>query len=207
MKFKLWIELQDLLGKIHTAVDTELADQIINFVSTANYVPNKFPFSKNKFSTKELEKSSWQEVASKYLDSVSLLKLKYRLSMFSSLDKKEHEKMMFEYPERNYFAMIHRISSVYGWGLDYINNLDHNDVLALLQEIEVDAQFEKEWEWDLSEKSHSYNPTTKQSVYNAYPRPTWMQREIVPPKKIRVKKSTLPSGVIQNLGDFDDNLA
>lgn len=117
------------------------------------------------------------------------------------------EDMPWDYPGRSWFAWAHRFANFYGWSLDYIAGLDVDVAIKLLQEMLVQDQLEKEWEWGLSERAFPYNSSTKKYEYKPLSRPAWMYPEMKSKKKriIQIPKSMMPVGNIvkrNGLADF-----
>ena len=101
----------------------------------------------------------------------------------------------FDYDGRMWYLWSHLLARHYGWTLEYIANLDIDEAIGHIQEILVDEQLEREWEWATSEVAYSYNQATKHSELRPLPRPAWMKmRKIEPPKKIRIHKMFVPMG-------------
>lgn len=110
----------------------------------------------------------------------------------------------WEYGERLWYSWLHTFSKQYGWNIEYIAQLDVDDAFALIQEISLDEQFDKEWWWSLSEVAYEYEKTTKKSRLKPLPRPDWMrratktyQKSIESPKqKVSINPAFIPPGVI-----------
>lgn len=106
----------------------------------------------------------------------------------------------WEYPGRSWFFWLNLFSSTYSWTEDVIANLDIDTALGLYQEIEINNQLNKEWEWGLSELAYPYNKSTKTSKYKPLARPEWMMPMI--PKQlpvIKMRRDMLPVGNIIDL--------
>jgi hypothetical protein len=110
---------------------------------------------------------------------------------------KENKKQPWEYPGRNWYYWLNTLCKVYGWSKEQVENLEIDDGIGLLQEILIDEQMQKEWEWGISEVSHGYNADTKKSEFHELPRPEWM-KDITPatPKRFKMLKSMLPAGIV-----------
>lgn len=81
----------------------------------------------------------------------------------------------WEYKGRQKYLIVHTLAREYGWSMEYIYNLDAYDGMALFQELLLQEQFEKEWQYNLSEKSTKYNKQTKTSTHVPLERPAWMK--------------------------------
>lgn len=190
MKFKLWISLQDILDDIHKAVDTDqLSSKIYEFVSTALFI-----------SEEDLDSKHWAETAVLFLDVNNATKVEIPIPMFKSSSGKK-QPLEWDYKGRNYYAWVHPLCKEYGWTLEYVDELDHNIALALIQEIELDKQFNREWEWSLSEMAYPYDTSSKKSKFVPLDRPSWMRKTYEAPKISRMKKSLMPSGSVVRLDE------
>lgn len=138
----------------------------------------------------------WKEVAIAYADILTANILELQLPFMKFRSAKKAEPLPWEYPDRDWHSYAHLFAKQYGWTLEYIAELSVEDALKLLQEILVDDQLKKEWEWDLSEKSSGYDEAAKKAKHIDLPRPDWMVVIPPPPKKIKMKRSFLPMGVI-----------
>ena len=81
-----------------------------------------------------------------------------------------------------------------------IEILDIDTAIGLYQEISIDDQFEKEWEWSLSEIAFPYNQSTKKQEYKPLERPEWMLP--ISPKQLptmKMRKDMMPVGNIVDL--------
>lgn len=110
----------------------------------------------------------------------------------------------WEYKERLWYSWLHTLAKAYGWNVEYISQLDVDDAFALVQEISLDEQFSKEWEWSISDVAYEFDKSTKKSRLRALPRPDWMRRasktyqdSITKPKSVpRINPAFIPPGVI-----------
>ncbi len=118
--------------------------------------------------------------------------------------KEKSKPMPWEYQGRAWYFWLNLFAKAYGWDAEKVGALDIDDAVALYQEIVIDEQLEKEWNWGLSEISYEYNKTTKKSVFRPLPRPDWMKRVIGKPQPVRERKihsSAVPAGIIINLDE------
>ena len=104
----------------------------------------------------------------------------------------------WDYEGRTWYLWSHLIASKYGWTLDVIENLYFEDAVALIQEILIDEQLQKEWDWSLSEIAYSYNKITKKSEFKSLLRPSWMvgMNKIKEPEVVKMPVSMMPVGNI-----------
>jgi hypothetical protein len=106
----------------------------------------------------------------------------------------EDKKLPWEYPGRTWYFWLNLFSAKYSWSVEYIAKLEIDDALGLLQEIKIDEQMTKEWDWGLSQNAYGYNETTKQSEFHELPRPNWMRSIAPPAPRMKMLKSMLPVG-------------
>ena len=73
--------------------------------------------------------------------------------------------------------------------------MDIDTAIGAYQELSIDEQLQKEWEWGLSEVAYSYDSSTKKSRYVPLQRPAWMN-PIIPKQLpvVKMRKSHLPVG-------------
>jgi hypothetical protein len=80
------------------------------------------------------------------------------------------------------------LAKSYGWTLEYISNLTVQEALPKIQEILVEEQNNKEFLWIMSDRSATYNESTKTYQANPLPRPNWMSRHIDIKKELKTTK-------------------
>jgi len=178
---KSWLALQDLGLKLHKAVEKhdDVAKHCVFYVSTALSIPED-----------KLENLPWYEVAVA-LQTIQITNApKYNFPFLNMRIKDTKE--CWDYDERTWYIWSHLFAKDYGWSLEYISALDVDDAIALAQEIAVEEQLKKEWEWMTSEIAYQAKDGFKE-----LPRPDWMRYSSEPPKipKIRIRKDFLPSGI------------
>ena len=104
----------------------------------------------------------------------------------------------WSYEGRGITIWVHRLATTYQWSREEILDLVPEEAVVYLQEIILDDQLRKEWEWNLSPQSQTYNKITKQTHHQPLPRPSWMvERE---PQTVKIPMSALPMGVVIDLG-------
>jgi len=105
---------------------------------------------------------------------------------------------LLDYENRSWYQVAHMLAKEYGWSLEEIAQIDIKDAAALIQEILVDEQLEREWQYSLSEVAYSYDPHTKKSVYKPLKRPSWMYAGVVqkPLPKYKIPRDLLPPGIV-----------
>lgn len=186
---KAWLRLEDLREEITEAAGREdregLVAKIYSYLSVA--ISANIAFSK----------ISWFDIVGAYVELIKLNRPIYEFPLLRMVNDIK-EKIGWNYKGRTWYAWAHTLSEAYGWSLEYIAELDIDDAIALIEEIAVKDQLEKEWEWALSEKSVSYDKQGK-GTFKELPRPSWMiDVTIHMPRKSPIKKSMIPVGnVIQ----------
>lgn len=186
-----WLILSDIHSKIQDAADTKnfdgVSDSLIEYVSAAvGYCPQL----------------NWLDFCGLFTEIIKVNNIDDRYPILKPSEKKQ-EKKPWEYFGRSKYFWIHILGKSFGWTKEYILNLDIDDAVALLQEIEISEQLDREFRWDLSEIAYSYDTNTKTSKHNPLPRPDWMMES--PAQKYLQRKhskppiSMMPVGNVQSL--------
>lgn len=105
----------------------------------------------------------------------------------------------WDYEGRTLAIWINAFAETYHWSLFEILNLPLNMAVYLYQEIAVNTQLKREWEYSLTELAYPYNETLKKSEFKPLHRPDWMQDSpdtLIPVTKIR--RDMLPDGVVMD---------
>lgn len=145
----------------------------------------------------DFEGLPWYESAEALSSVWELNQITLKLPILS-VPKSEDSPPPWDYPERDWYFWAHILASRYGWTMEYIAEIDVDDALALLQEIEVEAQLDKEWEHSLSEIAYPVDPSSKKSKFVPLKRPRWMEGQvalIIKTRKFPVK--FLPPGILK----------
>lgn len=100
----------------------------------------------------------------------------------------------YDYPDRNWSWVVHKLASRYGWTRHYIMDLWPEEAGAYLQEILVSEMHEAEERHSLSELAYKYDSVSKTSRYVPIPRPSWMLPKLEF-KPVKMLRSMLPYGV------------
>jgi len=196
-KLKRWLVLEDTRSSIKEAADSgdeQLAELIFSYLSVA-------------FDVQDIGWSSlpWLQVAELYTTAltVNLPRLSFPILQVHVKDERE---VAWDYDGRTWYLWSHMIMSSYSWTLNYVSKLDIDDALALIQEILIEEQTAKEWDWSLSEIAYPYNESTKKSEFKPLEKPEWMrvQGEIKPIKKIKILRKHMPIGNVVKLGGEKD---
>lgn len=190
LNLKDWSRLDDIRQKINTEAEAGRWQIVPNLIIESIILCGA-----------EIEDPPWMDVAELYVEAVTLNQPRIKFPIFTS--KEKGKKMPWEYEGRTWYFWLNLFAGQYGWAAQDIGELDLDDAFGLYEEIVVDDQHEKEWEYGLSEMAYVYNTTTKKSHFRPLSKPDWM---LLSPdqakksvKKIRMPKSALPVGEIINL--------
>lgn len=195
-KFRTWIELEDFRNQMTKAVDVEeFTDLVLRYLSTAL-----------EFSASDLEDLPWKEVAGAFTETMNA-NSDIRVLPFMKFPVKTDDPLPYEYPGRTFYYYANLIAKSYGWSLDTISTLDVDEALALIQEISIDEARNKEWQWELSDRSIGWDEQLKKTKHNPYPLPDWMLPIPTEPKKYRIPISLLPVGNVIRYPRPDDKPA
>ena len=189
---KKWIELGDIRKKIEEGKDAD------------KYLCSYLTFALGKY---RWDKLAWIDFVEDFVFAVELNQPKQDFPIFS-VKKKGNESTKYETP--TWYIWGNVIAKAYGWTLEYIADLDVETGIGLIQEILYDEQSEKEYLWNISDRSVGYNKDSKQSYLIPYEMPEWMRppRETVfeEPKKVKIKKGMLPMGPITTYESIKGNV-
>jgi len=123
---------------------------------------------------------------------------KIEIPLLKNIEGSEkHVLESWEYSGRTWYWISNLFAKSYGWSLNKIEKLNVNDAFALLQEILVDEQLEKEFLWARSDVAYKYDKVTKKSTLIKLNRPNWMKKNLDIPSEsnvTRMPKSLLPIG-------------
>lgn len=109
--------------------------------------------------------------------------------------QRDEKKLPWEYEGRSWYFWLNLFAKNYGWDEETISSLDIDTAIGAYQEIAIDEQLQKEWEWGLSEVTYSYDKSTKKSKHTPLQRPAWMNPIISKQLPVvRMKKSHIPVG-------------
>ena len=195
-KFKQWFMLDELKGNILDCIhsgDNKFSEYIIEYVRMA------FDLEDSTM----LSELPWWEIAVAFerASLANLTKLKLPMLLKKGDEKKKDIKEVtyaWDYPERTWYFILHQFIYNYGWTIDTVENLDVDDALALLQEINISDQLNKEFYYSISEIAYPYDEARKLNVFKPMERPEWMKEfvKVLPPKKVKILKSMMPVGLI-----------
>jgi len=181
-KLKKWLELEDIRDDINKALKNwdsdEIARQSCLYVSTA-------------LSSGDVQDIAWYDVAIAIsaIGSVCSLGYDFPFLRVELKDKKE----AWDYCGRTWYIWLYMLAKEFGWTSEYIAELDVDDALALAQEIAVNEQIEKEFQWAISEV-----PYQSKDGFKPLDRPKWMlyNTSVSPIRKTKIRKEFLPVGAI-----------
>ena len=181
---KQWLTLEDERVKLSKAVEIHdrenVAKQLVSVVSTALSVDKETLYLR-----------PWYEVAIAY-QTIALLNMpRYEFPFLTS--KVKDKKDAWDYEGRTWYIWANIFANKYGWDLKTVSELDVDDAIALAQEIAVDEQLEREWEWMTTEIAYQAKEGFKPLERPDWMRYTKMQQEI---PVLKIRKDLMPSGVI-----------
>jgi hypothetical protein len=189
-KLREWLKLDAIREKLTDAIDAKDIDGIANSLCTFVSVASD---------AKEIETLPWYEVADAFITVEIENQPKYKFALFRS-KKESIDDPAWEYEGRQWYWWLNILASRYGWSAEYIAELDVDDATGLLQEILVDEQLEREWQWSLTELAYPYNESTKKSNFKPLDRPKWMMT-VLPENQpkiptIHIRKDMFPAGIV-----------
>lgn len=199
--FGLWTKLEELTAKAGEAVGTKISEfpeLIISYVSTVSFFPRFI-----------LNNLYWESAIKIYFLAIKMYSPnKIPMLISEKKEKKRNvnsitKKYGWEYTGRDKYYYQHLLASSYGWELQYINNLDINIALPHIQEILTTTQLDREFLWSMSEIAYPYNSTTKESKFSPLARPYFMEEVAGDIKKVKILKSMLPAGVINDTSGME----
>lgn len=188
-KFRKWIELEQIRDKIQTNLRNNSSEEASNAI--IEYISQCIDIDKD-----EVNQSAWSEVAMAFVNIMSLNEPRFIPAYMRFVEQQKERKEIWDYDNRAWYVYAHMLAKEYGWTLDYSANLDIDDALKMIQEIMLEGQLRKEWEWTCSQNSVGYDSSTKQSKIIELPRPTWMRPAPAQPKKVKILKAHLPMGMV-----------
>lgn len=196
-KLKRWLFLEEINRKIQEATEKEDSSEFLyqyySLISVAIGI-----------STEILYELPWIDVAVAYTQIRNILIPEYDFPML--MTKTKNKSSDWDYEGRHWFIWLNLFAKSYGWSVEYIENLDVDNAIALMHEIISDDFYSREWQYSLSDASVTIDPATKQGKYKPLPRPEWMQmktkKEELP--KVKIPKSMLPAGIVVKWQDNND---
>jgi hypothetical protein len=191
LKFGPWADRESIAYEINHSLDAKSADVgklMTAYTSISLNIPIEW-----------LNRMGWTTVMGLYFVSQSCHVPK-KIPFLSGDSKKESRKYGWDYPGRSPIHWTHLLASTYGWGVEYIRGLDLDVALGLIQEILVDAQLDREFQWSMSEIAYPYDSASKTSKYKPLPRPDYMLEKAKEIRMVMVRKDMLPVGIFVDVG-------
>lgn len=195
-RLKQWIQLDELHSEIREATTRNDIQQLMDLVSEFLVVA----FSNS--SSEVWLALEWEQVLTLLSDILVMNQIRIKLPLIDNNYEKQEKKDAWEYKGRAWAYWVNRLASSYGWTVDKIEALYIEDAVQLLQEILLDQQFKREWEWSQSEIAYPYDASTKKSVFKPLARPSWMKPIPEAPKTVKMLKSMMPLGNVINMNDL-----
>jgi hypothetical protein len=178
-----WLQLEDVVNKIKEG--ESIAKDIYSYLSIA--LGEEIDFSK----------IPWYVPAEAFADILRINNVKYDFPILRI--KTKDIEYPWDYEGRSFYIWAHLFADNYGWDIKYISKLDVDDAVALVQEISIEEQLHKEWEWSLSERSIKYDKRGR-GKFQPLKRPDWMQlpsQELLKKtEKMKIPIAMIPAGVV-----------
>jgi hypothetical protein len=188
-KFRLrkWLELEDNFSDFREAADSKdrekLTQSLYSYLSAALNID-----------TTVLSELGWYEVCSAFLTLKNFNAPNDKYPILKGTEKSSDQS--WDYKGSTWYSWAHSIAGKYGWSIEYIADIDVDDAIALMQEILVDDQLTREWQWSMTEIAYPYNSSSKKSEFHPLDRPSWMQSKHPEIKITKIPKFLMPVGNI-----------
>jgi len=191
LKLRQWLLFEKAQVNIKKLIENKQTDEYANALCLL--VSNTLGAPLN-----QVQDAPWYDVVSAYglINELNQVRGIPLTKQTGPPDSKEPE-IPWEYSGREWYWWLHTLSKEYGWLPGQVEELDIDDAISLLQEILVDEQINREWQWSLTELAYPYNETTKKHVFKALKRPEWMRDQpqvILPGLKLKFPKFMIPVG-------------
>lgn len=165
-----WLVAEEIRDTIFESADKKdssgFVSGIYSFLSALAFVDEK-----------EFENIPWYEVLEAYY--LVSIENAPRLDLSIIKAEKKTDRGLpdaWEYKERLWYSWVDALAGRYGWNIEYISDLDVDDALALIQEISLREQFDREFQYSLSEIGYEFDRASKKSRLKPLPRPSWMSK-------------------------------
>ncbi len=195
LRLRAWSTLEGLKRELDTATSKHDFNQI--FDCMVNFIEVAVSPSPSNIKWDELP---WYEFLEIYSKTVELNSPTIEFPILRGGSSGDTKKLPWEYEGRSWYFWLNLFAKNYGWDEDTISNLDIDSAIGLYQEMEIDHQLEREWEWGMSEIAYPYDKSTKSGKYKPIPRPSWMLPMV--PKQLpvmKIHKAHLPMGNVVDL--------
>ncbi len=188
LRLKKWVQFESLKENInieakHGNVD-DFSEALLSCVSLCI-----------NMSVDKIKDAPWIEVASAYRSCQEINSPSIDFPIFFTSARLQ-KSIGWDYEERHWYVWVHNLARSFGWSLEYIAELYIDDAIALIEEIYVQDQLDKEWEWSHSEIAYS----NKDGKFSPLPRPPWMESGYKNVKeeamKTKIPKGMMPVGKI-----------
>lgn len=198
LRLRKWTELEGLKKELDAAISKRDYTKVFDNMST--FIEMAVSPSPTGINWREVP---WYEFLGIYSNAVkaNIPKKEFPVMRGSNTDTK---KLPWEYDGRSWYFWFNLFAKNYGWSESTIADLEVETAIGLYQEISIDEQLQREWEYSLSEIAYPYDSTTKKSSYKPLKRPQWMLPMV--PKElpvVRMHKSHLPVGNIIDLQEVE----
>lgn len=188
LKLRAWLEFEKTQEAIQSAIADHHVEELARLICRVVAIALR--------ASADFATASWIEVVDAY-NTLTALNRAREIPLIRP-QAQSRQKVPWEYDGREWYWWVHLFAAHYSWKLADIEGLDIDEAVALLQEILVEQQLEREWQWSLSEVAWAYNETTKKSTLQKLERPGWMTDHPIPlpATKVRFRKDMLPVGRI-----------
>jgi len=202
LRLKKWVQFESLKENItneaeHGNVDG-FSEAILSCVSLCVNVD-----------IEEIKDKSWIDIANAYQNCQDANLPSIKFPIFLSQMKRQRQ-IGWDYDERSWYVWAHTLAKIFGWSLEYIAELVVDDAIALIEEIYVQDQLDKEWEWSLSEIAYPISSSGKEKTFRPLPRPSWMESGYMDMKeelmKTKMPKAMIPVGNIVRAKWMNDDI-
>lgn len=190
LKLKQWTQLEPLKEELEIAIskkDHQAVFEVMVKVIEMAIVP----IGEVQWNT-----LPWYDFIAVYSEVLTTNSITVEFPILRGREKKD-KKLPWEYKGRSWYFWLNLFAKNYGWSEETISNLEIDTAIGAYQEIAIEEQLQKEWEWGLSEVTYSYEKSTGKSKHTPLQRPAWMN-PIIPKQLpiVKMKKSHMPVGNI-----------
>lgn len=194
-RLKVWLVLEDCYTKVVQAA--EKGEKEVFCATLYSYLSAAFGCQ-----DEELKTCSWHQLAKAFTADHNANRPTIEFPVLRTFkEKKKDLENGWEYEGRTWFVWLHMLAREFGWSIEYVENLELDHAIGLLEEILVNVQLRKEWEYGLSPNCFHYDPNTQKSIFVPMERPPWMHGVPKPVEKVKIKVSDLPVGLVLRWDD------
>lgn len=193
LHLKLWCEMESIRKKMKDAISSK------DFNAYFAYTVQIIEMASVSVPQIKWEDVPWAEMARVEGAILQMNKVMTDFPILRGVGQVE-KTQPWEYDGRSWYFWLNLFAINYGWSEIAISVMDVDVAIGLYQEIVISEQFQKEWEWGLTEVSYKYDKNTNQSTFQPLPRPDWM-KPIIPKELpiIRMRKDMIPVGNIVDM--------